>query len=97
MKRKPNPNLFEIELLECNLEKLSCCCGPVDGLEEGFVNSWVFGEISGWPSKELLLEIENAVLVLAQGERKNPIVPVWKAFLQVDRRRPKLRLKSCTG
>lgn len=46
-----------------------------------------------WPSRELLCEIEDDVLVLAKLERVKPILPVWKAFEQMDKRTPKLRLK----
>jgi hypothetical protein len=85
MKRKPNPILPAKERLERNLPHLSSYCRP--GVNTG-----------GWPSlpsREFLAAIQNDVLVLAQRERKKPIFPVWKAFLQVDKRQKKLRLKNC--
>ncbi len=48
-----------------------------------------------WPSRELLAEIENDVLVLAERERE--IFPVSKAFELVNKRMKKLQLKSCVN
>jgi hypothetical protein len=91
------------ERLERNLESLSCYCRPGTEPEEDVArDGWADGLLRGisgsykrgcWPSRELLREIENDVLVLALRTRKNPISPVWKAFEQVDKRMPKLRLK----
>jgi hypothetical protein len=98
MKRKLYPDSARAkESLEVNLEKLSCCCGPVDGLEESVATSWVFETLCGWPPRELLHEIQNDVLVLAQRERKKPIVLSWETFLQVDKRFTKLPLTLCVN
>ena len=47
-----------------------------------------------WPSHELLRQIDDDVIELAIAGRKKPILPVWKAYEDVDRRMRKLRLKS---
>lgn len=50
-------------------------------------------EAGYWPSYELLREIHDDVRELAEQGRVRQIFPIWKAFLQVDRRLKKLRLK----
>jgi len=91
------------ERLESNLKSLSSYCKPGVFAEDDARKGWadamlsaVFGpykRLACWPSRELLREIENDVLFLAFRERRNPIFPVWKAFEQVDKRIPKLRLR----
>jgi hypothetical protein len=85
MKRKLYPDLSASrERLERNLRHLSAhYCWPM-------VNQFEF-----WPTRELLREIQNDVLVLAQRERKKPVVPVWKTFLRVDNRENTLPLAQC--
>jgi hypothetical protein len=93
LKRKFNPILLTKARLEVNLENLSLCCAPVGVPAFDFVGVPGSSGLGFWPSHEILAQIEDDVLVLAQRERKKPIVPVWKAFEQVDRRETKLPLK----
>jgi hypothetical protein len=62
------------ERLARNLSHLSSYCWPR------------VIQLDCWPSRELLAQIKDDVLVLTQRERKKTIVPVWKAFLLVDKR-----------
>ena len=78
------------ERLARNLKHLSIYCSPRIYCSPGDKP----GGLPLWPSRELLAEIQNDVLVLAQRERKKPIFPVWKAFGQVDKRVKKLRLEN---
>jgi hypothetical protein len=92
------------ERLEHNLKNLSSYCQPgVFPQELAASDGWAAGLLRGvfgsekfgcWPMRGLLREIQEDVLVFALHERKKPIFPFWKAFEQVDRRMPKLRLKS---
>ena len=89
------------ERLERNLKSLvSYCQRPADRLakidEEAKdpIGEWLEKRRVLWPSRELLQEIPDDVIVLAVAGRKKPILPVWKAYEQVDRRMRKLRLKS---
>jgi hypothetical protein len=90
--------------LECNLKSLECYCRPpVDGQAELDVEAedanselaqWLEKRRVLWPCAELLRQIDDDVIELAVVGRRKPIVPKWKAYLQVDRRNSKLRLKS---
>jgi hypothetical protein len=90
------------ERLARNLSHLSCYCQPLrippDDSARDDLEHWRLRDLPGsykdgfWPSRELLAEIENDVLFLA--ERKRAIFPVWKAFLQLNNRVKKLQLKS---
>ena len=86
--------------LECNLEELSLCCSPRLIRGNRFIALMILRgplgsyEVGYWPSHELLKEIEDDVIALAEPGRVRQICPVWKAFEQVDRRLPKLRLKK---
>jgi hypothetical protein len=89
------------ERLERNLKSLaSYCQRPADRLAkidkeaEDPIGEWLKKRRVLWPSLELLREIDDDVIVLAVAERKKPILPVWKAYEQVDSRMRKLRLKS---
>jgi hypothetical protein len=107
MKRKLNPIPPEIERLECNLSHLTNYCRPGfrplddDAWRDDFDHwrlrrsAFDIAKFGCWPERELLREFEADVLVLAGRERA--IFPVWKAFLLVDRRKKKLRLKSCVN
>jgi hypothetical protein len=106
MKRKLNPILAApMERLERNLKNLSFYCNPgfkLDGGVASFVPSVLRGipgtyELGYWPSYELLQEIEDDVIVLAERGRVRQIFPRWKAFEQLDRRLTKLRLKLRVG
>ena len=109
MKRKLSPiQLPVIERLKRNLEKLSSYCKPgfissVDDVAKDGLTVWTLDafadsyELCWWPSRELLCEIEKDVSFLALSERVRRILPVWKAFEQVDRRWTKLRLKLRVG
>jgi hypothetical protein len=100
---KLTPGSSEVrERLERNLKSLvSYCLRPADRLakiDEGAedpIGEWLEKRRVLWPSHELLHEIDDDVIVLATTpKRVNPILPVWEAFKQVDRRYPKLRLKT---
>ena len=89
------------ERLERNLKSpASYCQRPADPLAkiheeaEDPIGEWLERRRVLWPSRELLQEIDDDVIVLAVAGRKKPILPVWKAYEQVDRRMRKLRLKS---
>ena len=109
MNRNPKPILPEIaiERLTHNLRNLSSYCRPgfisVDDVARDGLTVWTLDAFAGsyklcwWPSRELLSEIDKDVLVLAFRERVRPILPIWKAFEQVDRRLTKLRLKLRVG
>jgi hypothetical protein len=66
----------------------------VDATADDPLGEWLEKIRILWPSRELLQEIDRDVIVLAIVQRKKPILPVWKAFEQVDKRMKKLRLKS---
>jgi hypothetical protein len=99
------PELLQAkERLARNLSHLSYYCRrgslPLDDawsdwrLHRSLVDSYKLGLLGCWPTREFLAEIERDVIVLAGSERKKPIFPVWKAFLQVNKRTPKLKLKA---
>ena len=80
---------------------------PVGGWASGWANpfitsllfslsSRIYGsyQFGYWPSAELLQEIEDDVIVLAERGRVREIFPVWKAVGQLDSRFTKLLLKS---
>jgi hypothetical protein len=104
-----NPILLPvIERLERNLENLSFCCspGPIsedDDAARDVLKAGLLRGISGssklgwWPSRELLQEIEFDVLVLSGRKSLRTIFPAWKAFEQVNKRMPELRLKLRVG
>jgi len=104
MKLDPPEVLAARECLERNLETLQFyCCNrgsfPRDGAGNSFLYQMILRGIfrhgnSYWPESALLLEIEASVQVLALRERKKNAFPAWKAFQQVDKRMPKLRLKK---
>jgi hypothetical protein len=85
--------------LEHNLLALASYCRPVDKVpidvpddvdlqpDDPLSNCIVL-----WPSRDLLLQVQDDALVLALLERKPPIIPVWRAFEQVNKRAPTLRL-----
>jgi hypothetical protein len=105
MKRKPNPIL--LERLTRNLENLSSYCRPgfipVDDVARDGLTVWTLDAFDSshmlcwWPSRELLSEIENDVLVLSFFQGLRLKMPIWKAFERVDRRLTKLRLKLRVG
>ena len=66
----------------------------IDEEAEDPIGEWLEKRRVLWPSRELLREIDDDVIVLAVAGRKKPILPLWKAYEQVDRRMRKLRLKS---
>jgi len=89
------------ERLGRNLENLASYCHPpldgmakVDPTSDDPLGEWLDKIRVLWPSRELLEQIDSDVIVLATFDRKKPILPVWKAFEQVDKRMKKLRLKS---
>jgi hypothetical protein len=107
MKRKLDP-LTRVRL-ELNLDHLESYCRPEfikswDDFEKVClvaltlrgVGPHELNKLGDWPSRELLKEIEDDVLVLAQceHERVKRIFPVWKAFERVDKSAKRLRLKS---
>src|SRR5262245_6659224 len=89
------------ERLERNLESLAFYCKPpakvvkFDEKADDPIGDWAekLRQVR-WPSRELLREIDDDVIVLAMRGRVKPILPVWKAFEQVDKRIKKLRLKA---
>jgi hypothetical protein len=89
------------ERLERNLKSLaSYCQRPADRLAkideeaEDPIGEWLEKRRVLWPSRELLQEIDDDVIVLAMRGRVQPILPVWKAFEQVNKRIKQLRLKA---
>ena len=89
------------ERLERNLENLASYCKPppdktakVDPTADDPLGEWSDKIRVLWPPGELLQEITHDVIALGMVDRKKPILPVWKAFEQVDKRMKKLRLRS---
>lgn len=87
------------ERLQHNLLALASYCHSVDEVPIDVGDDFLFDPddplincIVVWPSRDLLLQVQDDVLVLALLERKSPIIPVWRAFEQVNKRAPTLRL-----
>jgi hypothetical protein len=85
--------------LEHNLLALASYCRPVDKVPidvpddvDLLPDDPLSNRIVVWPSRDLLLQVQDDVLVLALLERKPPIIPVWRAFEQVNKHAPTLRL-----
>jgi len=88
------------ERLERNLKSLEAYCQPpvdgqaeIDEQAENPIGEWQKKQRVLWPSHELLRQIDDDVIELAIAGRKKPILPIWKAFEQADRRMRKFRLK----
>jgi len=84
-----------------NLKSLEAYCQPpvdgqaeIDAEAEDPIGEWLEKRRVLWPSNELLRQIDDDVIELAIAGRKKPILPISKAFEQVDRRMRKFRLKS---
>jgi hypothetical protein len=85
------------ERLTRNIESLASYCQLPDITADHVSDDPItehLKKLVRWPSRELLREIEDNVLDLALLERNKPILPIWRAFEQVDKRMKKLRLKS---
>src|SRR5262245_11274224 len=89
------------ERLQHNLLALASYCqavdeAPIDAPDDDDVlldpPDPLSNRIVRWPSRSLLLQVEHDVLVLALLEHKRPIIPVWRAFEQVNERAPMLRI-----
>jgi hypothetical protein len=79
------------ERLERNLKSLESYCQPpvdeqaeIDEEAENPIGEWLKKRRVLWPSHELLRQINDDVIELAIAGRKKPILPIWKAFEQVD-------------
>jgi hypothetical protein len=103
--KRSNPILAAaLKRLERNLDDLKFCCSPgltPKGSEAIRFANFRFSRLapgvsdkdSYWPPYALLREIEDDVIVLAEHGRQKQIFPRWKAFEQLDRGTPRLRLK----